>query len=427
MVAAVVQTLVLALVLSPALMATKASLATATSWPKPANYSAARAQCMPNDIGFGSFYRCLQYCQASVNHGVRTWISCSRSLRSIAALFHSCFRNVFLDAVRWPCSRHHASGHLHPPVSLVNLQCMLLILLETCHLNATRLSSEPSSAENADLPLFNATCFCANDSSIGAAQQMELTPRCIMCLHIFSLAMPTAELLTAAYEECLAPPLSLLPCPATCGDLTHNMTAWVLPCVTAAATDPARVRDCLCRDSLRVRIDDCRFCLLGWDGELDAQLGGLLDVCRGNYIHDRPALGGLTAGGPTGASGQKRTLLAEDLRASALAAVSAKIPPMRPYTTSLPTAVGPASSAGRAARVQVTLKRQFSLTAASSRETLPKYLVLSIVLSVLAGLMLTFLVVVGIKCVNLSSISHLPHLHWLSLMPSLKAGIACAA
>ncbi|KAI9818597.1 MAG: hypothetical protein M1832_004370 [Thelocarpon impressellum] len=217
----------------------------AVAWDKPRNYTAARAQFLPNAIGLGSWDHCLNYCARAINAATNP-----------------------------------------------------------CKLNVSRLSTEPITPENAQLPVFDPGCWCNNSTLI-----LEYTPRCIMCLQLFGIAPSTSELLAAVFELCLAPPLSKLPCVESCGDLNTHIAGVVEPCLAAAGTE-SEARACLCRQTVQYRVDDCQFCLLGWDQALYDRIGAIMAGCNDSVSKDRVTSFNSTTLDPTGASGHKRSAFA---------------------------------------------------------------------------------------------------------------------
>ena len=114
---------------------------------------------------------------------------------------------------------------------------------------------------------------------------MEYTPRCIWCLRFNSLAPQAADRLSAAYELCLALPLSNLPCPGDCGNLTAHIQDVILPCEKAAATVDQE-QNCRCSTTAKGLFETCHFCLLGWNETQAQAVESGLDVCNGTFVDD---------------------------------------------------------------------------------------------------------------------------------------------
>ncbi|KAI9855790.1 MAG: hypothetical protein M1824_005863 [Vezdaea acicularis] len=128
-----------------------------------------------------------------------------------------------------------------------------------CGLNASRLSTEPIHDGNRDLPIFDQECWCLPEI-------MEYTPRCIWCLELANLLPQAQSILANAYDLCLPPPLSLVPCPNSCGDLSRYLQTTVMSCQENATTTEA-YNACSCAPELQGYVENCWFCLLGWNQE----------------------------------------------------------------------------------------------------------------------------------------------------------------
>ena len=114
---------------------------------------------------------------------------------------------------------------------------------------------------------------------------MEYTPRCIWCLKFNNLVPDAAVRLSNAYELCLAPPMSMVPCPGDCGNVTAYIQGVILPCEEAAINLDQK-KACRCRQTAKELFETCQFCLLGWNKTEALLVGNALEVCDGTFSED---------------------------------------------------------------------------------------------------------------------------------------------